>query len=89
MEPLQVAGVEGTAMMSGDGVTQHCHPIFATFVGNYPEQILATGVKTGEYLTCECPRDKLEGEDKYESQDLGVILDALAAFNDPDAQVFV
>ena len=45
MEPLQKAGFEGTAMTSGDGITRWCHPIFALFVGDYPEQILATGVK--------------------------------------------
>lgn len=86
MEPLQVVGV---AMMSGDGVTWHCHPIFAIFVGDYPEQILATGVKTWECLICECPRDELEGEDEYEYLDLGVISDSLGVFDDPVAQVFV
>ena len=50
MEPLQKAGFEGTAMTSGNGITHKCHPIFALFVGDYPEQILATGVKTGQCL---------------------------------------
>lgn len=46
-------------MTSGDGVSRRCHPIFATFVGDYPEQILATGVKTGECPECEVLRDEL------------------------------
>ena len=48
MEPLQTSGLEGTAMTSGDGDTCHCHHIFVTFMGDYPEQVLVTGVKTGE-----------------------------------------
>ena len=90
MEPLQKAGFEGTAMTSGDGVTCWCHPIFAPFMGDYPEQILATGVKAGQCPGCECPKDKLkEGEEEYEYRDLGKILDALSVFDDPDAQIFV
>ena len=90
MDPLQKAGFEGTAMTSGDGITCPCHPIFALFVGDYPEQILATGVKTGQCLGCECPKDELEeGEEEYEYRDLGKILDAPSAFDDPDAQIFV
>ena len=38
MEPLQVAGLEGIVMTSGDDISQWCHPIFAIFVGDYPEQ---------------------------------------------------
>ena len=59
-------------------------------MGDYPEQILATGVKMGQCPGCECPKDKLEeGEEEYEYRDLGKILDALSAFDDPDAQIFV
>ena len=90
MEPLQKAGFEGTVMTSGDGVTCWCHPIFALFMDDYPEQILATGVKMGQCPGCKCPKDKLEeGEEEYEYRDLGKIVDSLSAFDDPDAQIFV
>ena len=79
MEPLWTAGVEGTKMTSGDGITQCCHPIFAIFVGDYPEKVLATRVKTGECPGCECPKDELGGEDEYEYQDLGAILNVECA----------
>ena len=79
IEPLQAAGFEGTELISGDGVTHCCHPIFTIFVGDYPEQVLATGVKTGECPGCECPREELEGEDEYEYHNLADILEALAA----------
>ena len=49
------------------------------FVGDYPEQALATGVKTGECPGCECPREELEDEDEYEYQNLADMLEALAA----------
>ena len=38
-------------MMSGDGVWCRCHPIFAIFVGNYPEQ----GLVACTYYSC-CPK---------------------------------
>jgi len=38
-------------MMSGDGVWCRCHPIFAIFVGNYPEQ----GLVAYTYYSC-CPK---------------------------------
>ena len=89
MEPLWVAELEDIVMTSSDGISWWCHPIFAIFVGDYPEQVLATGVKTGKCPGCDCPRDELEDEDEYEYRDLGKILDALSMFDDPDAQVFV
>ncbi|KAJ7916444.1 hypothetical protein B0H13DRAFT_2231653 [Mycena leptocephala] len=59
---------------SGDGVTCRGHPIYATFVGDYPEQCLATAVKTGECPTCEVPRDELGAETPSPLRDLESIL---------------
>ncbi|KAJ7125731.1 hypothetical protein C8R46DRAFT_1250545 [Mycena filopes] len=53
LAPLKEAGKTGIPMTSGDGVTRRGHPIYATFVGDYPEQVLVTAVKTGECPTCE------------------------------------
>lgn len=89
MQPLVEVGLEGVAMTSGDGVSWRCHPIFATFVGDYPEQILATGVKTGECPECEVLRDELGDGGHYQYRDLELILHALSAIDDPDAQVFI
>lgn len=78
LEPLQTAGVEGLHITSGDGVIRRGHPIFATFVGDYPEQTLVTAVKNGDCPTCEVPRTRL-GDDQahYPLRDLNSILDAL------------
>ncbi|KAJ7157665.1 hypothetical protein C8R43DRAFT_1183066 [Mycena crocata] len=50
--PLRAAGVDGVQMASGDGVVRRCHPILSIFAGDYPEQTLVGGVKTGECSTC-------------------------------------
>ncbi|KAJ7671902.1 hypothetical protein B0H14DRAFT_3102308 [Mycena olivaceomarginata] len=60
-------------MAAGDGVTRRRHPIYATFVGDYPEQCLVTAVKTGECPTCEVPRDELGEESGFALRDLETI----------------
>ncbi|KAJ7504642.1 hypothetical protein B0H11DRAFT_1709428 [Mycena galericulata] len=78
LEPLRTAGVEGLRLTSGDGIIRRGHPIFATFVGDYPEQALVTAVKNGECPTCEVPRTDLgDGAAQYPLRDLELILDAL------------
>ncbi|KAI0057420.1 hypothetical protein BV25DRAFT_1812409 [Artomyces pyxidatus] len=77
MDPLKIAGIEGVKMATGDGMVRRCHPILAAFVGDYPEQVLVAGVKTGL-----CPQGVLEkdlmGENvPCEKRDLDAILDAL------------
>ncbi|KAJ7816576.1 hypothetical protein B0H14DRAFT_3111685 [Mycena olivaceomarginata] len=77
LEPLKSAGITGLPMTSGDGVTRRGHPIYATFVGDYPEQVLVTAVKTGECPTCDVPRDELGLASDYPLRDLEKILEAL------------
>jgi hypothetical protein len=43
--------------MSGDGKKRRCHPVFATFVGDYPEQVLVAGAKYGL-----CPKGIIDGK---------------------------
>ncbi len=57
--PLRRLGVEGMEMATGDGVVRRVYPIFAAYVGDYPEQVLVAGVKTGECPVCPVPRDEL------------------------------
>ena len=63
LKPLEKAGINGILMTSGDGVVRCCHPIFATFVGDYPEQILIGTLKTGQCQTCLVPHDELGDPD--------------------------
>lgn len=77
LKPLEEAGINGILMASGDGVVRRCHPIFATFVGDYPEQILVGGLKNGECPTCPAPRDELGDPDSVGlPRELGEILEA-------------
>ncbi|KAJ7731745.1 hypothetical protein B0H16DRAFT_1772455 [Mycena metata] len=77
LAPLKDAGITGIPMTSGDGVTRRGHPIYATFVGDYPEQTLVTAVKSGECPTCDVPRDELGENTEFPLRDLEAILKAL------------
>lgn len=59
LSPLKEAGIEGVRMVSGDNVACRCHPIFAAYVGDYPEQCLVTGAFNGDCPICECPNNEL------------------------------
>ncbi len=64
-------------MSSGDGNIYRTHPIFATFVGDYPEQILATCLKSGDCPTCAIDKTELGTGEVEEPRDLELILQAL------------
>ena len=44
---ITVYGESGIPMKGGDGVWRRCHPVFAAFVGDYPEQTLVTCTYNG------------------------------------------
>ncbi|KAI0048603.1 hypothetical protein FA95DRAFT_1490591 [Auriscalpium vulgare] len=67
----------GTPMASGDGVVRRCHPIFATFIGDYPEQALVACVKYGHCPKCEVDPDDLGLFEESASRDLASTLRAL------------
>ncbi|KAG2052878.1 hypothetical protein BDR06DRAFT_983008 [Suillus hirtellus] len=72
-------------MSSGDGVHHHCHPLFTCFVGDYPEQLLATGVKAMECPKCDIPTDKFESNTTpFNIHDLHTVFNALAVIDKGD-----
>jgi hypothetical protein len=76
--PLREAGVNGISVASGDGKLRRGHPILACYIGDYPEQLLVTCVKTGWCPTGETAHDSLgDGESKCVHRNLAQILDAL------------
>ncbi|KAJ7190265.1 hypothetical protein GGX14DRAFT_538049 [Mycena pura] len=79
LEPLEDVGYDGIEWKTGVGDVHRCHPIFAIFGGDYPEQCLVTGAKYGECCVCPCPAHEL-GDFKvmYEPRDLDAALAALA-----------
>ncbi|KAG1853554.1 hypothetical protein C8R48DRAFT_749627 [Suillus tomentosus] len=89
LAPLKTAGTDGLVMSSGDGVERHCHPLFVCFAGDYPEQLLATGVKAMECPKCDIPTEELGSNTApFEICDLHAVLDALSRIDDGDL-VFV
>lgn len=85
VKPLKPAGETGILMSSGDGSTRRVFPIFACFVGDYPEQVLVSGCKTGDCPKCPTKRANLgQLEDYHQYRDLAKVLEALSTFdNDP------
>jgi len=82
LAPLQHAGLEGINMHSGDGALHRCHPLFASFVGDYPEQLLATGIKFGDCPKCDVVKDDTESNTvPLHLQNIGEVLDALVALD--------
>ena len=83
LEPLETAGRAGVNMTSGDGRLHHIHPLFAAFIGDYPEQILSTGSITGKCPNCDVEHDSLGDYDSHDNnqlQDLVTVLDILDSF---------
>ena len=82
LEPLKRLSETGPIeMSSGDGIIRRTFPIFACFVGDYPEQVLVSGCKTGDCPRCPAGRLELGVlEEDYEYRDLSKILEALATF---------
>ncbi|GJE84945.1 Plavaka transposase-domain containing protein [Phanerochaete sordida] len=82
---LEDAGLNGLPMTSGDGVTRRVHPIYAAYVGDYPEQVLVTCTKYGECPVCTQPRSELGDYDPgidFPLRDLSKVLDVLEQVDD-------
>ena len=85
LQPLEAAGMSGISLTSGNGLTHWGHPLFASFVGDYPEQVLTTGTFTRECPACPEHHDHLE--DYEENVPLGLrnldeILKTLSSFDE-------
>ncbi|KAJ3562007.1 hypothetical protein NP233_g9840 [Leucocoprinus birnbaumii] len=90
LQPLESAGRKGVFMMSGDGLIRKCFPILAVYIGDYPEQVLVTLVKTGECPVCKAPRDGIgDLKNTGPPRASGPILEALEKLEHEGAQAFV
>ena len=88
LKPLETCGRTGINMMTADGQKHRTHPLFATFIGDYPEQVLTTCIYTGECPQCPTGRNSLGDHDPNVPpglRDLDVILQALDSFDDDPA----
>ncbi|KAH8987479.1 hypothetical protein EDB86DRAFT_3065716 [Lactarius hatsudake] len=87
LAPIASHGETGVAMMSGDGIWCRCHPIFAMFVGDYPEQVLATCTFNGWCPKCAVHRNNLGDYSRSPARDYGKALDAFL-LADGDIRMF-
>ncbi|OJT12555.1 hypothetical protein TRAPUB_10899 [Trametes pubescens] len=83
LAPLKIASSQGIEIVSGDGVTRRGHPIFAMYIGDYPEQLLVTCCKNGTCPKCDIPRDDIGAatDPARPLRDLEEVLNALDKFN--------
>ncbi|KAI0059312.1 hypothetical protein BV25DRAFT_1908757 [Artomyces pyxidatus] len=79
LAPIKGPGIHGVEMTSGDGATRRCHPIFAIFVGDYPEQCLVACTKQTLCPKGTTPNSELGDDlpDGCPARDLNKVLDAL------------
>ncbi|KAI0337593.1 hypothetical protein BDW22DRAFT_1314079, partial [Trametopsis cervina] len=75
--PLKPAGVHGVNLATGDGTIWRCHPIFSNYIGDYPEQVMVTLVKSGECPTCPVPATELSTGKILPPRDMNPVLEAL------------
>ena len=87
--PIKPIGLEGIPMMSGDGAIRRVHLLLALKVVDYPEQVAATCVKSGDCPTCPTKREDLDKEPTRPYRDMDGALAALAHADDLDLTLFV
>lgn len=75
LNPIQFCGETGLVMMCGDGTWRRCHPIFATFVGDYPEQTLVTCTYSGRCPKCVVPHNQLGEYNYHPPRDYAAMVD--------------
>ncbi|KAN0134199.1 hypothetical protein V8E53_007971 [Lactarius tabidus] len=84
---ISSVGEVGITMMSGDGIWRRCHPILASFVGDYPEQVLVTCTYNKQCPKCQVPPDKLGSHARYPLRDYDQARD-VHLLADGDAHAF-
>ena len=69
LKTISSVGEASISMMSRDGIWRRCHPILASFVGDYPEQVLIMCTYNNQCPKCLVPHDKLGSPARYPPHD--------------------
>ncbi|KAH9021347.1 hypothetical protein EDB85DRAFT_1895731 [Lactarius pseudohatsudake] len=69
LSPIETYGETSIAMATGDGTWYRCHPIFAAFIGDYPEQSLVACTCSGRCPKCTVPKDELGSNETFPLRD--------------------
>ena len=88
LAPISAVGETGVEMMSGDGIWRRCHPIFAAFVGDYPEQVLVSCTYYGHCPKCTIPYDQLGEHEAFPRRNLDEALEVYQLADSSDTRVF-
>ncbi|KAI9461724.1 hypothetical protein BJY52DRAFT_1425670 [Lactarius psammicola] len=75
LSPIETYGETGIEMATSDGIWYRCHPILATFIGDYPEQSLVTCTFNGRCPKCIVPRDELGNYESFPLRDIRTAID--------------
>ncbi|KAF9001299.1 hypothetical protein BDQ17DRAFT_1426594 [Cyathus striatus] len=84
LKPIIPAGIDGVFMATATGDIHRNHPVFATFIGDYPEQVLTTCTQTGDCATCPTKNKKLgeyNSQNSTQPHNLEYIVNALSSFD--------
>ena len=81
LDPIKVYGETGIAMLGGDGIWRRCHPIFAVFIGDYPEQALVTCTFNGRCPKCLVHHKELGDYSTSPPRDYGAALETFHLAN--------
>ncbi|KAL1707030.1 hypothetical protein EV121DRAFT_200195 [Schizophyllum commune] len=88
VRPLKTAGLDGIIMATADGVVRRMHPIYACYIGDYPEQVLCTCAKSGTCAQCGQSNATLGDFDRAQAdgirnayRKLGPVLDVLSTYD--------
>ena len=87
LSPIESYGETGIAMATGNGIWYRCHPILATFIGDYPEQSLVACTPSGTCPKCMVPQDEIGNNTRYASRNFGTALD-IFSLSDGDPTTF-
>ena len=87
LSPIESYSKTGIAMATEDRIWYRCHPILATFIGDYPEQSLVVCTQSGRCLKCMVPRDEIRDNMKFPSRDFGAAVD-IFSLSDGDSMAF-
>ena len=81
--PLVTAGNDGVFMSTATGDVHRIHPIVASFIGDYPEQVLTTCTLTGDCPRCGTSTNDLgdfDPDDMHVPRSLEEFLNVLNSF---------
>ena len=78
LSPIEQYGETGIAMATRDGVWYHCHPILATFVGDYLKQSLVACTHYRRCPKCTVQRDELANYQTFPARDIQAAVDTFS-----------